>query len=203
MTQYTRRGVLAAGVALSAGAAGCLGEPPGANPSELDPGARPLLGSREAPVRVTVFEDFGCPSCATFNQNVLPAVRDRHVSAGNAHVFHVDFPIPVDDNWSYEVAGAARAVFDEAGDDAFWQFAGEMYANQDSFSLGLIESTADEIAGVGAAARQAIEEGTYRSAVESDRSLARDWGVDGTPTVFVGDERVEATQLNTAISQQV
>jgi protein-disulfide isomerase len=203
MSRYTRRGVLATGAALSVAVAGCLGDPPGASPDELDPNARPLLGSTDAPVRVTLFEDFGCPSCAQFNQNVLPGVEENHVSAGNAHILHVDYPIPVDEQWSYPVASAARAVFEEAGNDAFWSFADEMYANQDSFSMDLIERTADEIANVGAAARQAAEEGTYRSEANSDRDLGRDWGVNATPTVFVGDSQVEPSQLGNAIAQQL
>jgi len=203
MNRYTRRGVLASGAALSVAAAGCLGDPPGASPDELDPNARPLLGSVDSPVRVTVFEDFGCPSCAQFNQNVLPSVEDQHVSAGNAHILHVDFPVPADKEWSYPVASAARAVFEEAGNDAFWSFADEMYANQNNFSMDLIESTADEIANVGAAARQATEEGTYRTEADSDRDLGREWGVEATPTVFVDDEEVSASQLGNAITQQL
>jgi protein-disulfide isomerase len=203
MTRYTRRGVLATGAALSVAAAGCLGDPPGASPDELDPNARPLRGSADAPVRVTLFEDFGCGACASFNQNVLPSVEENHVSSGNAHILHVDFPIPVNPDWSWVVASAARAVFEEAGNDAFWSFADEMYASQNSFSMDLIESTADEIANVGAAARQAAEDETYRSAADSDKDLGREWGVNATPTVFVGDSEVEPNQLGTAISQQL
>jgi protein-disulfide isomerase len=203
--RYTRRGVLAAGAAVSVGLAGCLGEPPGPEPGSLSPGEQPLLGNQNASVTVTIFEDFGCPACRRFALNALPSVRSQHVNPGNARIFHMDYPIPVSEQWSYAVASAARAVFEEAGHDAFWSFSEEMFANQGDFSMSLIEQTGNEVANVGTAARNAAEQNTYRNAVDSDRDTGRNWGVQSTPTIFVGTESIQPNgqAVNQAIAQRL
>jgi protein-disulfide isomerase len=198
----TRRGLLAAGAAVSVALAGCSGGS-SVDPDAIDDGERPALGPESAPVTVTVFEDFACPHCRTFNAQVKPAIEQQYVQPGDVRYLHVDFPIPVDETWSYAVGSAARAVFDEAGNDAFWAFVPAIYERQGSYSLDVVESVAEETAGVGDAARTAAENGTYRETLDEDRSIGERWGVGGTPTVFVDEEQVELDAIGPAIEERL
>lgn len=191
--RYTRRGFLATSGALSLAIAGCLGTDGRGNPEELDPTNRPVLGDTDAPVIVTVFEDFSCPGCRQFKTQITPVVYEQYVRTGDVQYFHADFPIPVDEVWSYAVASAARAVFEEAGNEAFWTFATRIYGHQGNYSYGAIEGVADDVADVGAAAREAAEQETYRPELDADHELGEDWGVEGTPTVFVGSAEIETS----------
>jgi protein-disulfide isomerase len=194
----TRRGFLAAGVGISVALAGCSGGS-SVDPDAIDDGDRPALGPESAPVTVTVFEDFSCPHCRSFNAQITPAIERQYVEPGDVRYLHADFPIPVDETWSYAIGSAARAVFDEAGNDAFWAFVPAIYERQGSYSLDGVESVAEEIAGVGDAARTAAENDSYRETLEEDRSMGERWGVSGTPTVFVGEEQVELDSIGQAI----
>jgi protein-disulfide isomerase len=198
----TRRGFLAAGGTVAVALAGCSGGN-STDPDAIDDGDRPALGPESAPVTVTVFEDFSCPHCRQFNDQVKPAIERQYVDSGDVRYLHADFPIPVDETWSYAVGSAARAVFEEAGNDAFWEYVPAIYDHQGSYSLDVIGSVAGEIAGVGSAARSAAENDSYRETLDADRSLGERWGVSGTPSVFVGEEQVELDSIGSAIESRL
>lgn len=187
-----RRFLAVAGGTLGVTLAGCLGDGT-SDIDQLSTDDRPARGEQDAPVKMAVFSDFACPHCASYARSVAPEVVESYVTTGEVLYFHVDFPIPVDATWSYAVASAARAVFEEAGHDAFWAFSSAIYERRGSYSGNVIETVADEIAGVGTTAREAAETDAYRDAIDDDRELGEDWGVSGTPAVFVGDEEVDAT----------
>lgn len=200
----SRRALLTAGGATALTVlAGCSDSDSDVTSDEMDDGPRPALGEESAPVTVTVFEDFGCPSCRQFKLQATPVIVQRYVEPGDVRYLHADFPIPVDEAWSYPVAGAARAVFEAAGNEAFWAFASNVYEHQGNYSLDAIESVAEEVAGVGNEARSAADEGTYRDAVEADRERGESWGVSGTPSVFVDDEQVELDAIEENIESRL
>ena len=198
----TRRGFLAASAAAAVAFAGCSGGS-SADPEEIDDGNRPVIGAEDAPVTVTVFEDFACPSCRQFKTQITPAIVQRYVEPGDVRYLHADFPIPVDETWSYAVGGAARAVFEEGGNDAFWDFSTSIYDFQSSYSLEAIEEVAEEVAGLGETAREAAESERYRDHLESDRELGESWGVSGTPTVFVNDEQADLDEIGAEIEDRL
>jgi len=195
--------LLAGGTAALTTLAGCSDDGSAIDPERLDDGNRPAIGDESAPVTVTVFEDFGCPACRQFKQQATPAIVQQYVAPGDVRYLHADFPIPVDEEWSYPIASAARAVFEEAGHDAFWAFSTNVYDHQGNYSLDAVESVAEEIAGVGTSARTAAAEETYRDRIEADRDRGVDWGVSGTPTVFVGDEQVDPGEIDGAIQSRL
>ncbi len=196
----TRRGFLAAGAAVSVALAGCSSDT-SIDPDAIDSGDRPALGDEDAPVTLTVFEDFACPSCRQFKTQMTPAIVEQYVDPGDIRYLHADFPIPVDDTWSYAVAGAARAVFEEAGNDAFWDFASAIYDHQNNYTYDAIETVADEVAGLGAVARDAAENDSYREYLDDERSLGERWGVRGTPSVFINDEQADLNELGSEIEE--
>lgn len=134
----TRRAYLAATAgALTLGTAGCLGGGSGGSGNDavaaigcevperdtVSSLPTPVIGSEDASVVVDVWEDFACPHCATFAVDVAPQLRSEYVSEGIVRYRHHDFPIPVDEWWSWKGASAARAVQDEADDETFFDFA--------------------------------------------------------------------------------
>ena len=192
MTFQSRRRFLATtGGGLAVALAGCLGGGT-AQLDSFDSDDRPALGDDDAPVKMAVFEDFSCPGCRQFKTQIAPAIVEEYVLGGDVQYFHADFPIPVNETWSYAVPSAAWALFEEAGNNAFWSFATAIYQHQNSYSYDAIEDVADEVADAGSVARNAAENETYRERLDEDREQGEDWGVGGTPTVFVGDEQVDS-----------
>lgn len=196
-----RRAVLGGMGAGLAGLAGCLRGSGGADtetcertsPPTVESMPTPRLGSADATVTVRSYEDMSCPHCATFALEVLPEIREEYVDPGVVRFEHHDFPIPVDDTWSWAAAGANRAVQDTHGDEAFFAFASGMHEHLGDYSEPLVEDLAADHGGDPCRVRQAAMTGTYRPMLVADRKRGLDAGVSGTPTVFVGGDPVQPT----------
>ena len=189
--KLTRRTFVAASTAGVVGVAGCLG----GNGFTLEgesPLPAPVAGDPDADLTVKVFEDFACPACAQFKLQLYPQLERSYVEPGAIRYEHHDFPIPVDEQWSWAIAGAARSVQEQGGDEEFWSFTGEVYRHQNDYSYDVVESVAAEVGVDGDRARNDAEDGTYRSALEAAADRAGDAGVQGTPTVVVDGQIVDS-----------
>lgn len=193
----TRRTFLATAgsVALGVvGTTGCLGlggsgvETATAVPETLSP---PRRG--EGDVTVTVYKDLACPACKSFNEQFYPVIERDFVEPGVVTYEHRDFPLEMHAPRSFESANAARHVQRATDDETFFAYVDSVFANQGSMSPGTYDRLANELdAGVdGDAVRSAAVGQIYRETIDRDRSMGREAGVRGTPTVFVDDQPVE------------
>ena len=179
-----RRSVLGGlgGTALTA-LAGCVGggsDEPGNKVQSLP---TPVLGAADASVTMAVFEDFRCSHCKDFSEQIAPGIISDYVDSGQVRYEHRDFPVLGEA--SAQAANAARAVQDEASNEAFWAFSERLFAEQSAIGVELYESAAD---GVGATPDTVVSDAmaqTYQPVIDADSQLARDKGVRGTPTVMV------------------
>ena len=183
--------MLAGTAALAAGGlAGCLG---GGSPADTPELGAPYLGadSRDsADAVILAFEDFRCPHCKTFEQSVLPRIREELLGE-RVRFEHHDFPVV--DDWSWRVAMAARSVQEQAGNDAFWTFAAGAFERQtETTSYDAIDTVAGATDADPDTVVSDTREERHRPVVESDQNAGREMGVSGTPTVFVNGEQVPA-----------
>ncbi|WP_146417236.1 DsbA family protein [Haloarcula hispanica] len=204
MTRFTRRGLLAATVGAIGAMAGCAGgssESESAGTTETptplpgQPLSTPVAGDPEADVTVAVYEDYACPHCATYSESVFPQLRDDYLADGTVRYEHHDFPIPVDEEISWQAASAARAVQDNVGDGAFFTYSKRLFANQNQLGPDTYAELTEGLDVDGETVRAAATGELYRPTVSSDRDAGIDRGVQGTPTMFVNDERVEWSEI--------
>lgn len=194
----TRRNLVQSSALLLTGAlAGCIGSNDGTSGSDpadgetVDSLPTPTIGPDDAAVTVSVYEDFACPHCGNYVRETFPQIRDEYIDAGIVQYTHHDFPIPVDDQWSWMVASAARAVQDEHGSETFFDFATRIHEHIGSYSLDVIESVAADVGADPQQIRTDAEELVYRPVVEADRQRGIEAGVDRTPTIFVDGSPTE------------
>jgi protein-disulfide isomerase len=204
MTRFTRRGLLAATVGTVGAMAGCSGGSSGGEPTESgetatplpgQPLSTPVAGDPEADVTVAVYEDYACPHCATYSESVFPQLRDDYLADGTVRYEHHDFPIPVDEVVSWQAASAARAVQDNVGAEAFFTYSKRLFANQNQLGPDTYAELTESLDVDGETVRAAATGELYRPTVSGDRDAASERGVQGTPTVFVDDERVEWSEI--------
>ncbi|EMA22882.1 DsbA family protein [Haloarcula amylolytica] len=204
MTRFTRRGLLAATVGAVGAIAGCSGgssesESAGttetATPLPGQPLSTPVAGDPEADVTVAVYEDYACPHCATYSESVFPQLSDDYLVDGTVRYEHHDFPIPVDEEVSWQAASAARAVQDNVGAEAFFTYSKRLFANQNQLGPDTYAELTEGLDVDGETVRAAATGELYRPTVSGDRDAGIDRGVQGTPTVFVNDERVEWSEI--------
>ncbi|MFC7071055.1 DsbA family protein [Halobaculum lipolyticum] len=197
----TRRRLLAgaAGASLT-GLAGCTGGTTSGSAVESLP--RPVRGDPDAGVTVAVFADFACPHCRTFATDVLPDLESAYLDDGVVRYEHWDFPIPVADRWSWRAAGAARAVQDTVGTDAFFAFVDSLFSagwsnGRAQYTDGLLRQFAEQAGGDPDEVLRAADEERYRPVVERDRETGIERGAEGTPAVFVDGTLLDGYDYDT------
>jgi protein-disulfide isomerase len=155
----------------------------------------PTIGNAEVPVAIASYTDFSCPHCRDHALNVLPKIRDRYLQSKQVSYIHHDFPLPVD-KWSRPAASAAREVQRQADDAAFFNYSKKLYQNQDNFSYGLFADLANSVGVDGGRVERAARKSRYCELLNESISRGLDRNVQGTPTVFVGDEKLASPNIS-------
>lgn len=204
----TRRDVLAtAGGILFAGIAGCTGtdseaesDDQGSTTAAFDPSESlptPTLGADDAPVTVAVYADFACPHCQNYELETFPQLREQYIDEDVVRYEHHHLPIPVDEQWSWELPSAALGVLDTVGVAEYFEFSHTMYEHLGSYSYDTVETVAESVGADPGLVRRAAEEELYREIVETDRQNGIDAGVEATPTIFVDGSKTSHYKWST------
>ena len=155
------------------------------------------LGQANAPATIDVFEDFQCPACKSFTENIETLVIEKLVATGKArYVFH-NYPF-IDGNGatsSGESDQAANASMCANEQGKFWEMHATLFANwngenQGAFSDRRLQAMAETIGLDMNAFNSCFNANKYETEIQADFDLGQQMGVSGTPTVFVNGSRV-------------
>lgn len=181
-----RQAVLGLGAGGVVAVAGCLG----GSESGADP--VPVRGDPEADVTLEVYSDLNCPNCAAYDENGFPDVRAQFLD--NERVRYEFRNLIATGRAGEQAASAAREVFEEYGNDAFWSYKSGMYDSQDRMPADIPQVFADVASSVGLddpdAVAQAGDERAHQSTIEADVDRARSFDLPGTPSFVVNGEQV-------------
>lgn len=165
----------------------------------------PVMGDPNAPVKVAMFEDFKCPICKHFDEQVLPQLKTDYADTGKAAIYYFDFPFIGPDSTTAAIAGQCAYHQSNA---AFWSYMTYLYrSQQDENEIWATSATLAQIAQLYVPDIQlsqfktCIDNKTYAEAVSSDKALGNRLNVRGTPTIFVNGKEVSSTYA--AVSQAI
>jgi protein-disulfide isomerase len=140
-------------------------------------------GPANAKVVIQEFSDFQCPVCA----RVVPTLeRVLEEYGDDVRIVYRDYPLSFHAD-AHLAAQAAREVFAQKGNAAFWKYHDLLLSNQRALSREHLETYAGRIGGVNMKAfRNALDSGKHRAAVDADmRAVARAGARIGTPAFFI------------------
>ncbi len=148
------------------------------------PEGRPSLGSKNAKVTVIEFACFKCP----YSKKAVPIVKDiLSEFEGDVRVVFRTFPLDIHP-LSFESAEAAYCAGEKG---KFWEFHDAAFSKQDEVNTrDDLLSIASEIGINAEEFRKCLEEDRYREKVLEDFRAGIAAGVFGTPTFFLGDEKI-------------
>ena len=159
----------------------------------IDYEGQPFLGEESAPVEIVEFGDYKCPHCGEFNNTLLPTINEELVETGKAKFYFMNYSFIAAD--STTSAQFAETVYEELGNEKFWEFHHLLFANQtnesgqanlmsEEFLTAVLTevATAEETEKV----KLAFSEGTAKEAWDQDMSTANNLGVTSTPTIYIG-----------------
>jgi protein-disulfide isomerase len=167
------------------------------SPEELQRLPGMSLGNADAPLTILEFADFQCPGCGQWATFMEPLIRERLVNTGRARYVFYDFPLPMHQN-GFLASRSARCANEQG---KFWEYHDVLFHNQGkwSFEEDPVPMYVEYAKGVG------IDGGRFEECVRSDRfakevsessKLGETLGVNGTPTIFVNNQRLQAVPAN-------
>jgi protein-disulfide isomerase len=170
--------------------------PVAADPSKLSYEGQPSLGDANAPVKLAMFEDFKCPACRNFEDQVWPKLERDYIETGKAQAYFIYYQI-IPNSTTAGVAG--ECVF-EQNPNLFWDYKTIVYRSQEDESKDWATASkmvdlaktyvpdinADEL-------NKCLTENRYEDRIKADKAMGDAVGVQGTPSLFVNGQLVEIT----------
>ena len=144
----------------------------------------PAFGSVDAKVTVVEYADFECPYCSNAAK-VLAQLKKKY--GDTVRVVFRHYPLPFHPNAML----AAQASMAAHAQGRFWDYHDTLFAHQKALTRSDLERYAEELGLDMKRFKHALNEGTYEAAVKADMALAEAVGVQGTPSLFVGPNRVQ------------
>jgi protein-disulfide isomerase len=154
-----------------------------------------ILGYTNAPAKIEVFEDFQCPACKQFTENIEPQVLSELVETGKAYyVFH-NYAFLDRNSTTKESRDAANASLCANEQGKFWEYHDVLFANwngenEGNFNPSRLISFAEAIGLNEDDFTACVNEGRHADEVQASFELGATMGVTGTPTVFVNGEQI-------------
>ncbi len=175
----------------------------------FDLASLPYAGQEDAPVSVVIVEDFKCPVCKRFEEEIAPELSTKYVDSGKAKVYSLVWPflaetvgLSVDD--SKLAAQAARCVYAQGGNSAFNAFKAILFRAQgDERTVWATKERLKELATNVEGLNQArfatcLDNDETAAQVEAGEQQAERAGVNHTPTVYVNGKEVRDASGNSS-----
>jgi protein-disulfide isomerase len=153
------------------------------------------MGAATAPVVVLEFSDFECPFCRRFVAGAYESLRRDYVDKGKVRLVFRHFPLP---RLHPNAMGAAHAAICGSRQGAFWPMHDFIFRDASSLDAETLSAGADAIGLDGRAFRECLAGGVPEE-IDRDVKLARELGVTGTPTFFIG--RIEQNGMARVIQR--
>ena len=156
------------------------------------PKKAPMKGAANAKVVIQEFSDFQCPFCSRVNPTVAQVLEEY---GDKVKIVWRDYPLPFHKD-AQPAAQAAREVFIQKGDKAFWAYHDLLFQNQKALSRANLEKFAEQIGGIDMKAfKAALDSGKHKAAVDADIAAVATAGARiGTPSFFINGKLLQGAQ---------
>jgi len=142
-------------------------------------------GDRTALLTLVEYGDYECPSCG----QIQPVIQKIQKHFGKRLLFAFrNFPLAELHPWA---EAAAEAAMYASKHGKFWEMHYLLFENQERLSDSLLLELADQLGLSSSDLSVALEKNTYRPRVRTDFDSGIRSGVNGTPTLFINDERYD------------
>jgi len=160
------------------------------------------LGNPGAPVTVIEYASVGCPHCAVWANEVFPEFRAKYVDTGKVRFV---FREMLTGNGTLAAAGVMIARC--AAPDKYFQVVDDVFASQAELARDGIEALARIAARAGVTRERfdaCLQDRAALAALETRTDTdAAAHGVTGTPTFFVGGQKLDGEQSLEALGAAI
>jgi protein-disulfide isomerase len=146
---------------------------------------RHFKGDPNAPVTIIEFADFQCPFCGVYATNAGRSIDGFYVDSGEVRIGYWNMAFLGDESiWAAEAAECS------ADQNQYWEYHDLLFSGQDGENIGAfakenLKKFAAQLGLDTASFNECLISGKYTGLVKSDTELARQMGVQSTPSFLV------------------
>jgi len=155
----------------------------------------PAKGSADAAVTIIEFSDFECPYSARFSTQTLPLIEENYIKTGKVIFVFRDFPLSFHQN--AQKAAQAAACANEQG--KFWEYHDKLFENQQFLDIASLKQYAQDLELDSEKFNNCLDSGKMTSEIRKDLRDAQNYGVTGTPSIFINGILVKGAQPYSAL----
>jgi len=144
-----------------------------------------IRGNKSAPVTIVEFSDLQCPFCSRFHPTMKQALKEY---GDKVRWVYKHFPLDALHPEARPAAEASECVWEQKGNDGFWQFVDGVFENQQRIGSDLYKELAQKIGVNMSQFDNCVSSRKYQQKVESQYQEGTAAGVRGTPGSFVNGE---------------
>lgn len=164
-----------------------------------------FLGRADAPVVMVEYASATCPHCAEFHEKVLPLIKSEYIDTSKVRFVFREFPLD-------QVALAAFMLARCVPEDKYFATIDLMFRRQSTWMKGdkpaelmkITQMSGMDQGGFDACLKR-VE--LAKAIVESSRKAAKDFGIKGTPAIFINGQMIdghkEMTEVKAAIDAAI
>ena len=165
-----------------------------------------VLGKPDAPVVMIEYASATCPHCAEFHEKLLPAIKSEYIDTGKVRFIFREFPL---DQLAVGAFMLARCL----PQDKYFEVLDVMFKEQQTWAKS--SNPADDLFkitqkfGMDQAEFEACvkREDLAKAIIESSKKAASDFGIKGTPAIFVNGQMIdghkELAEVKSAIDMAI
>jgi len=141
-----------------------------------------IRGNKDASVKIIEFSDYQCPYCQK-HHGTMQQVMDEY--DGQVAWIYKHFPLDSIHPNARPAAEASECVWEQKGDEGFWEFTDAVFTNQSQIDPSFYEEWAQEQGLDMEQFDDCVSSRKYRDKVEADYQEGLKAGVKGTPANFI------------------
>ncbi len=139
-------------------------------------------GNKNGKIILVEYSDLQCPFCKSFHEP-LKELMKRYPN--DILWIYRHFPISSIHPEAIPAAEASECVWEQKGDEGFWQFIDSVFKNQEKMEKNLYKEIAEKIGVDLKKFEDCVEFRKYKDKIENHLSQGIALGVDGTPFSFI------------------
>jgi protein-disulfide isomerase len=154
------------------------------------------IGDPNAKVKIQVYEDFQCPACKQYTENIEPQLlQSSYITNGQVYYEFMQWPFIDTGTITKESHQAANASMCAMAQGRFWDYHDILFANQGvenggNFTDKRLQAFAESLGLDMTAFNKCFKANTYSSEIEADYQEGVAAGVNSTPTVLLNGKEV-------------
>jgi protein-disulfide isomerase len=164
-------------------------------PRTLDIHGEDFRGNPGAHVAIIEYADFECPYCGEYEHKVFPHLLSDYIQTGKVKYFYRDLPLSIHGR-ALPAARAARCAGEQG---KYWEMHDSLFAKQNALSAPALLERAQTLGLDKEKFTECLSSDRYNEDIRKSISDAEKFGIDGTPTFFIGTIEGDVVNIKAGI----